>query len=310
MMKKTFVKTLIYLSILLSALLAILKCYHHGSDISLYPVKNIGRSYSEQKKWLISFGNKDVYIQNQTNLIASAAMYQAFDIIISYQSHNIDPEYYEKHKEILSSKRGAGYWLWKPYFILKTLKMMPEDDILLYVDSSGVFRDGIYELLNLAKEHNIVLFPNPILNNRGWIKKTVIDKMVDGDDSYLDKKSLHAGIILLRNTEETRKFIEEWLKFCEDPELITDIPSDDEYSDFKDHRHDQSILSILYDKNPGEHYLYDPYPAMMKSFILTRRRDQCSLLRTTFGDHTKFSWFDLRFRFMGWFLGCQHIKMD
>ncbi len=138
----------------------------------------------------------------------------------------------------------------------------------------------------------------------------VIDKMVDGDASYLDKQSLNAGIILLRNTKNSRDFIEEWLKNCEDPELLTDIPSPEEYPDFRDHRHDQSILSILYNKNPQKYHLYDPYPTIMKSFIVTRRRDQCSLLHITFNNDTKFSWLDLRYRFMGWFLGCQHIKMD
>lgn len=309
-MKRKFSINWMYLSLFLFLSLCLLKYYHYGYDISLYSVKNISRNYDKQKIWLTSYADKGVYIQNQTNLTSSAAMYRAFDIIVPYQSHNIEPEYYKKHKNILSQKRGAGYWLWKPYFILKTLKMMPEDDILLYVDASAVFRDQIYDLLNLAKDYDIVFFPNAVLKNRGWIKKMVIDKMVDGDDSYLDKISLHAGIILLRNTQISRDFIEEWLKFCEDPELITDIPSPNEYPDFRDHRHDQSILNILYNKDPNKYYLYDPYPSIMKSIILTRRKDQCSLLRTTFGNHIQRSGFDLGYLFMGWLLGCQHIKIN
>lgn len=298
----------IILSTILFICLIIIKIYYIDTDISLYPIKNTNRTYSPHKIWLISYANEGVYLQNQNNLIASASIYQAFDVIIPYQPHNIEPNYFETHKDILLQKRGAGYWLWKPYFILKTLNMMPEDDILLYVDSSGVFRDGIYQLLDLAKENNITVFPN-FHNNRGMIKKSVIEKMVNGDDKFLDKVQLDGSIILLRNNNETRAIIEEWLKYCEMKDLLTDIPSENEYSDFKDHRHDQAILSIMYHKNPEKFHLYEPYPARMESFIVTRRKNECSMIPITFGNKTKFDWLDgLKYRSIIWLIGCQRFK--
>ena len=298
----------ICLSIFLFTCIVILKFHFSNADISLYPVKNTGRSYSSQKIWLISYANKGIYIQNQTNLVASAAMHQAFDVVIPCQAHHIEPEYYEKHKNTLSQNRGGGYWLWKPYFILKTLKSMPENDILVYADSSGVFRDGIYKLLDLAKENDVVLFPN-FHSNRTMIKKDVIAKIANDDESYLDKVQLDASLILLKNTAKTRAIIEEWLSYCEDPQLLTDIPSKNEYPDFKDHRHDQAILSVMYHKNPQDFYLYAPYPARLESFIATRRRNQCSMLPITFGDQTKFSWLDgVRYRSIIWLIGCQRFK--
>lgn len=297
-----------YLTVFLVMCIAILKYHYHGTDISLAPLKNTNRTYSSQKIWLISYANEGVYIQNQNNLLTSASLYQAFDVIIPYQPHNIEPEYYEKHKDILSQRRGGGYWLWKPYFILQTLKMMPENDILLYVDSSGVFRDGIYDLLSLAKENDITVFPN-FHSNRGMIKKSVIDKMVDGDDSYLDKMQLDGSIILLRNTAKSRAIIEEWLAYCEDIDLLTDIPSKNEYPDFQDHRHDQAILSLIYNKNPEKFNLYDAYPARMESFIVTRRKNRCSMLPVTFNEQTKFSWLDgVKYRSIIWLIGCQRFK--
>ena len=298
----------VYLSIFLFICIIILKLHFNGSDISLYPVKNADRSYSPYKTWLISYANQGIYKQNQTNLVASAAMYQAFDVIIPYQPHHIDPDYYEKHKDILSQRRGGGYWLWKPYLILKTLKSMPENDVLLYVDSSSVFRDGIYKLLDLAKENDVVVFPN-FHSNRGMIKRSVIAKLVNDDESYLDKVQLDASAILMRNTAKTRSIVEEWLSYCENPELLTDIASKDEYKDFKDHRHDQAILSIMYHKNPQDYHLYAPYPARLDSLIATRRRNQCSMLPITFSEQTKFSWLDgIKYRSIIWLIGCQRFK--
>lgn len=301
-------KNWIYLSIFLFICILILKLHFYGSDISLYPVKNTGRSFSPQKTWFISYANEGIYIKNQTNLVASAAMYQAFDVIMSYQPHHIDPEYYEAHKEILSQRRGGGYWLWKPYFILKTLKMMPDNDILVYGDSSGVFRDGIYDLLKLVKDKDLIVFPN-FHSNRGYIKRVVIDEIANGDESILDKQHLDLSLFVMRNTAKTRAIIEEWLNYCEKPELLTDIASKNEYKDFKDHRHDQSILSVMYNKNPSGFYLYDPYPARLESYIVTRRRNKCSMLPITFSDQTKFSWLDgVKYRSIIWLIGCQRFK--
>ena len=302
-------KFLILFSIFLLCCIATLKIYYYGTDISKYPVKNTNRTYNNgQKIWLISYANEGVYIQNQNNLIMSAAMYQIFDVIIPYQPHHIDPEYYEKHKEILSQKRGAGYWLWKPYVILKTLKMMQENDILLYLDSSSVLKEGVYKLLETAKTHEITVFPN-FHKNRGYLKRDILAKILNDNPSILDQTNIEGNIILLRNTAKTREFIEEWLKYCEDPDLITDSPSKNEYPDFKDNRHDQAILTALYYKNPEKFNLYADYPARLESVIVTRRRNQCSMIPITFNDKTKFSWLDgLKYRSIIWLIGCQRFK--
>ncbi|MEK6734453.1 MAG: hypothetical protein AABY27_05025 [Pseudomonadota bacterium] len=298
----------IYVSLVLLVCLLILKIYYHNTDVSLYKVKNSNRTYSDQKIWLISFASEGIHIQNQNNLMMSASIYQAFDVIIPYQPHHIEPEYYKKHKEILSQKRGAGYWLWKPYFILKTLNLMAENDILLYLDSSSVLRDGIYGLLELGKKHDITVFPN-FHNNRGYVKRTIIKKITNDDSSILDKVQIEGNILLLKNTKSTREIVKEWLEYSEDPALLTDVSSEEEFLDFKDNRHDQAILSVMYHKNPKGFNLYEAYPARMESVIVTRRKNQCSMIPVTFNNKTKFTWWDnLKYRSIIWLIGCQRFK--
>ncbi|HFQ80596.1 MAG TPA: glycosyltransferase family 2 protein [Desulfobacterales bacterium] len=55
-------------------------------------------------------------------------------------------------------------------------------------------------------------------------------------------------------------FIQQWLHYCEDPRIITDQPNTcgkKNYPEFYDHRHDQSVLSILVKKN-GLEIFRDP----------------------------------------------------
>lgn len=284
-MKKILWIVLLIISLLSAYAIITLKDFSKATDISLYPIKNINKQYTAEKTWLMSYASHGVHIQNQNTLNMSASITKAFDVVVSYQSHHIDPEYYENHKEILSQERGGGYWLWKPYFILKTLEMMPENDILLYVDQSTILRDSIHDLLNSAiqQEQDITAFPN-FHNNRQYIKKIIIDRIMNGDDSILDKPQLDAASLLIRNTTKTRKLMREWLYYSEYPELITDIPNEDEYSDFIENRHDQAILTALYYKNIDQFNLYKPYPAIKDVLFKTRRRDHtCSLLYTVFG---------------------------
>merc|ERR1719210_2660418 len=39
----------------------------------------------------------------------------------AYSRQDLGPDWVAKNHEILSQRRGAGWWLWKPYLILRTL---------------------------------------------------------------------------------------------------------------------------------------------------------------------------------------------
>ena len=67
---------------------------------------------------------------------------------------------------------------------------------------------------------------------------------------------------------------------------------DKEFSDFKDHRHDQAILTMLYYKNPENILLikYEDYPDAWKGLHRHHRRDPRSSLM----------WIKWRKRFPSW----------
>merc|ERR1712048_90472 len=60
------------------------------------------------------------------------------------------------------------------------------------------------------------------------------------------------GIILARKTPLAIRFVEDWLRACEDPRVITEEPSVLGYPDyftFRHHNDDQSAFSLLFKKN-------------------------------------------------------------
>ncbi len=235
-------------------------------DISLVqPIKPEFKT----KNWMISFAKGDVYEAGQ-NFNAQNSINRGFDVIINYKKRDIDNEFYQKNKELLDQKRGVGYWLWKPYFILKTLNMMQEDDVLMYLDAGVMFLGCIYPYIDKMIKNNkdVILYQNSH-TNRIYTKKDTFAFM-EMDEKYRDYPQMAGGLLIIRNTLKSRAFIKKWLEYCQDKRILTDQKSvNGEFSDFKDHRHDQAVLTLLYYKEPDDVIIADND----HNFMIHQRRD-------------------------------------
>lgn len=167
------------------------------------------------------------------------------DEVIEYSITDIDEEFLKKNASIFSVQRGAGLWLWKPYLILKTLKLMNEGDFLFYCDAGAYYVNSVSKLVDNLENCNgdVMSFELPLIS-RQWTKKETFTTI--GFDSSCQNQIL-AGYILIRNTDYSRKIIAEWLYYmqderCASPKQITEEAN---YDDFVAHREDQSVFSII-----------------------------------------------------------------
>jgi hypothetical protein len=188
-----------------------------------------------------------------------------FDKIIELNKNNIDLNFYNNHRDILNQHRGAGYWLWKPYFINKLLNDTNENDIIVYADSTIRIDKDISPLFEILEEtKGIMTFISSIGNNtfnpeKTYTKRDIFVEMGCDDDFYYTGKyncQFNGAFIIIKNNNFSKNFVKEWLELSCNEQLLTDLPSKiKNYPEFKDNRHDQSILSLLSKKNN----LY-PYP--------------------------------------------------
>ena len=101
------------------------------------------------KVYLISYADGK-FVKNQNRLNKSAKKY-GINNIISYGKLDLKrTKFYNKYKDILDEPRGAGFWLWKPFFIYKTLNKLREGDILIYSDAGTVFVNNPLPLLKIV----------------------------------------------------------------------------------------------------------------------------------------------------------------
>lgn len=201
------------------------------------------------------------YLRSQ-QFCCQTALQHGADRTIAYGMKDIEPEFIQKNSYTFSQPRGAGYWLWKPYFILKTLSTLGENDWLMYTDSGMYFIKDPWELIHSQEdkigEKGIMTFGVCGLN-KTYTKRDAFVLMGADQPKYTDSEQRTASIFVCRKTPFSVAFVEEWLRYASDPRVLTDLPNTQglpNYPEFRDHRHDQSIMSILSIKHET-HFLGD-----------------------------------------------------
>jgi hypothetical protein len=181
----------------------------------------------------------------------NTALQNGFDLSIPYRINNIEPDFIKENETIFSQPRGAGYWLWKPFLILKTLQKMYEDDWLMYTDSGMHFIKNPWDwILSMEKEigdKGIITF-DVCGTSKQFTKRDTFILMNLDEPKYTNENQRMGSVFVCKKTSFSEKFVKEWLEYCQDPRILTDMPNTQgqpNYPEFKDHRHDQAIMSLL-----------------------------------------------------------------
>jgi hypothetical protein len=231
-------------------------------------------------KILISFATSDKWLRSQCTLNESAIKH-GFTHYLSFNPSNIDIEFTNRHYNILNNNtRGYGYWIWKAAILKQTFDIANDGDIIAYVDSGNAIINNLDFIFNECKSRDIILFDNrdgnphgQVHTNRLWTKRDAFVLMNLDDKKYYDAPQVDGSYQLYKKTKHTVKFINEYLEFCENENIITDLPNTtgQNLPEFLDHRHDQSILSLMAAKHqitlypePSEwgNHLARPYPQL------------------------------------------------
>ena len=229
---------------------------------------------------LISFATNEKWFTSQSNLNKSALM-NGINSYISYNPDNLDREFKNIHKHLLRPEiRGYGYWMWKSIIIKQTFDLLEENDIVLYVDSGNTIINNLNYLIEEVNKKDILLFDNRDGNyqhttnkNKEWTKRDCYVLMGCDEEKYYNAPQVDASYQVYKKNERTEKFINEYLLYSSNENIISDLPNITKKNlpEFIDHRHDQSILSLMSVKHniellpePSEwgNYINRPYPQL------------------------------------------------
>lgn len=161
------------------------------------------------------------------------------------------------------SDRGGGYWIWKPYLILRTLQKYP-NAVVVYADAGCSLNANMQEWnkwFEVMLENYLLLthyrrnvdygweqaFGTNSVAIETWTRKMAMD-FFDGlfrHRQWHQKEKLWAGFMMVRMG--AKPLLQEWLSLMYlHPEFLVDMQEEKEqYPSFITHRHDQSLLTAL-----------------------------------------------------------------
>lgn len=217
----------------------------------------------------------------------SALKIGGFDTAWEYTPESLDEIFINQNRKILNQSKGSGYWLWKPYIILDALLRSEPGDIIMYSDSASYFIKPANELFELLDTHNQDIIPFELeFPESAWTKRDAFT-LCDVDEQITkDTRQRCGSPIIIRNSDFSKSFFNEFLKIASDPRSITDQSNElgqSNFPNFVAHRHDQSLFSLLSKKygliafrdpsqwgNPcKDYYTNSTYPQIVN---LTRRQ--------------------------------------
>ena len=199
------------------------------------------------KTHLVSFSTPQ-YRRSQKRLEVSAVKF-GIDVLHSFTEKDLKKTpFYKENQAILKQPRGFGYWLWKPFFILETLKKVEKDDIVLYLDAANEVIAPLKPLFDLCDKQDVNLFQVHTHKNKIWTKRDTFIGMDCDAPFYYESEQILGSPHIYRVNDASKEFVSCWLFYCQNAAFLTDQPNifgAENLPEFRGHRHDQSIVSLL-----------------------------------------------------------------
>ena len=200
---------------------------------------------------IIAVNYADKKFQRAQKLNSETARRWGADRVIEYGPDDIDASVRRRNQEILDAPRGGGYYLWKPYFYRKAYDALDEGDYLVYIDSGAVYVNRIQYLIDCMEHENVPLMIFSLERERiekGNTKRDAFVLTGCDEPKYTDTPQSIGGYFVCKKAPEVEAYLDEVLGYAQDIRIISDRPNVmglPDYAEFTDHRHDQSVISLM-----------------------------------------------------------------
>jgi hypothetical protein len=220
------------------------------------------------KRVLVTFTDHRMKVARR-RLCRQAKDMGVYTDVLGASEFDLDPAFRQRFRDYLTPEhRGFGYYAWKPQIVLQTLERLQDGDLVHWIDSgchlNPAGRQRLLEFFAMAAEAPSglqgfeCLPPNGSLVYEGrqfpdqgeakWTKGDLLDRLAVRDrPDITGSQQLGATTFFVRKCPAAMDFMREWIRvFSEDFSMIDDRPSrSPNLEGFQEHRHDQSIYSIL-----------------------------------------------------------------
>jgi len=134
--------------------------------------------------------------------------------------------------------------------IERELQAIDDGDCLVYADAGVFFTGSVMPVLTSLRTtgESVLVFENRFAIEREWTKRDVFVRLGCDSPPFTDTNQIAATMSVWTRSSASLDLVREWLRLVQDPDLVTDRPAQGglpNYPGFREHRHDQSIFSLL-----------------------------------------------------------------
>ena len=269
-----------------------------------------------EKVVFITFGGgKAGYFAAVDRISRQARSFDLFDEVHGWTHATLRtryPQEYAEHEKLMrESRRGFGFWWWKPFIVMKELEAMDDGDILVYSDAGSELnihgKEKMMHYLDRARTEGCLFFAT-------WHKEKTWNKMdtlalfgFQDNDDVKNSPQIESGNFIIKKSPKMLELMTQWNEIHHSENhhhadnSASRLPND---PTFREHRHDQSILSLIVKGNglpyvedrrrwPGKPW--DPNPRYTGHFNPEAEKQPFLCLRnisgtSRIGDFTKAPW--------------------
>ena len=223
---------------------------------------------------LITFGTTDYFQLTAKRLVKQAESTNWFDKIFLYNEYDLLPiakrneapdeinKFYHRTDRWSVRSFSDQYW-WKPYMVLKALEQLNADEVLVWSDAGNSINylgeERFFDYIKMCKDGGGFVGFGANKNSYGTFplekhntKIEVLDTLNLNNDLICNTRQLASGFFLVKKNSFGIDLIKEWRDTARNNlfDATTDIEKN--YPNFRGHRHDQSLLSLLVKKRWNE----------------------------------------------------------
>ena len=220
----------------------------------------------------------------------NAPVFKSINIFDENYLQKNHPDFWHRHaSHIQSNARGFGYWIWKSYVVNQVMNKVPENDIIMWMDIGCQFNFSAWDRLkyyhDAALQNEIVCF-DVGMPESDWTKADTANIIVNNEPQYMNSGQLISTVVFWKNDDANKKLVNDWYdisqahgyKYATDvASVIPNAPG------FREHRHDQSILSLLIKKShrylalPDETYFQPNWHQAGKNYPIWATRNPTAI---------------------------------
>ncbi len=185
-----------------------------------------------------------------------------FDKIYGLGPDDLGEAFWDRHGAFVRAHaRGYGFWIWKPFIIQRCLRAMRDADILVYSDAGAIVvpKGGVRARLE-QQFQDIQQWPVGLgasvggNDSRKFCKVDVFAALGVRDAKERALFQYEGGRLICRKHPAAMRIIDLWARLAWERRyhLFDNSPSGlPNHPDFREHRHDQTMLSILMHRYGG-----------------------------------------------------------